>query len=265
MSGRSLVLFFQALAILGSALTVYKLLKTSLDRRYRAFFWYFIFRIANSLLSLFLPIKSSAYFYCWIINTPISLILYVLVVRELFGLVLERHKGMYTLGRWIMYFGLALSVTLSILSFLPKLPKATAQRSQWVVFKNSIVGYIMAIDRGITFSLAIFLVLVIFLLSLYAVALSRNVKIHAALFACLFLTNSVGAVFKTIFGLRLYDAVDTGLMGISSICTFAWFFLLTAKGEETRPELPNLGALDEGRILYQLDALNSTLMKVGKK
>jgi hypothetical protein len=265
MSGHSLVLFFQALAIVGAALTVYKLLKTNLKDRYRAFFWYFVFRIVNGLLGLILPVKSAAYFYCWIISTPIIWVFYVLVVRELYGLVLERHKGMYTLGRWLMYFSVVLSAGLSLSSFLLRLPKAPVQRSQWLVLKGSVLGYIVAINRGITFSLAILLVLMVFLLSLYAVTLSRNVKIHTALFACLFLSNSIGAVLHSVFGLRLYDAVDTGLMGISSLCTLAWFFLLTPKGEEVRRELPTLGPNDEGRILYQLDALNSTLMKVAKK
>jgi hypothetical protein len=265
MSGHSLVLFFQALATLGAFLTVYKLLKTNLKDRYRAFFWYFVFRIVDGLFALVLPVKSAAYFYCWILSAPIIWTFYLLVVRELYGLVLQRHKGMYTLGRWLMYFSVILSVCLSISSFLLRLPKAPVQRSQWIVLKGSILGYIVAINRGITFSLALVLVLMVFLLSLYAVTLSRNVKIHAALFACLFLTNSIGAVLHTAFGLKLYDAVDTGLMGISSLCTFAWFFLLTPKGEEVRRPLPTLGPKDEGRILYQLDALNSTLMKVAKK
>lgn len=265
MSSHSLVLVFQALALLGAILTVYKLLKTNLHRRYRAFFWYFVFRILNGFLGIVLDVKSDAYLYCWVLSTPIIWVFYLLVVREIYGLVLERHKGMYTLGRWLMYFGVFLSVTLSVLSYLPHLPKATAQRSQLAALKSSLVTYITVVNRGVTFGLAIFLLLMVFLLSLYAVALSRNVKVHTALFTCFFLTSSISAVLKSVFGLHLYDAVDTGLMGISSVCTLAWFFLLTAKGEETRRELPQIGPKDEGRILYQLDALNSTLMKVAKK
>jgi len=265
MSSQSLVLVFQGLALVGAILTVYKLLKTNLHRRYEAFFWYFVFRILNGSLGLVLDRKSDAYFYCWVLSTPIIWMFYLLVVRELYGLVLERHKGMYTLGRWLMYFGVILSVTLSILSFLPHIPRATTQRSQLAALKSSLVTYIMVIQRGVTLGLAVFLVLMVFLLSLYAVSLSRNVRVHTALFACLFMSSSISMLLHTIFGLKLYDAVDTGLMGISSICTLAWFFLLTPKGEETRRELPTLGPDDEGRILYQLDALNSTLMKVAKK
>ena len=261
MSSHLLVLVFQAMALLGAILTAYKLLKTGLHRRYWAFFLYFVFRILNGSLGLMLDIKSNAYFYCWVLSTPISWMFYILVVREIYGLVLERHKGMYTLGRWLMYFGVALSVILSVLTYLPHFPAPLAQRSQ-LHLKNSIVTYILVVNRGATFGLAVFLVLMVFLLSLYAVTLSRNVKIHTTLFACFFLTSSIVALLRGMFGLQLYNAVDTGLMGISSICTFAWFFLLTAKGEAARRDLPSFGPHDENRILYQLDALNSTLMKV---
>jgi hypothetical protein len=265
MSSHSLVVLFQALALVGTGLTVYKLLSTQLHRRYQAFFWYFIFRIFNGLPGLFLDQKSALYFYCWFFGSPIVWIFYVLVVRELYGLVLARHPGMYTLGRWLIYSGIFLSVTLSIVSFLPHLPRATAQRSQWTALKSSSVGYMLSIHRGMTFGLAVFLVLMVFLLSLYAVSLSRNVKIHSTLFAVFFLTSSIGAVLQSVFGLRLYVAVDTGLMAVSSVLTFAWFFLLSPAGEKLPIRQEPIDLKDESRILYHLDALNATLVKVGRK
>jgi hypothetical protein len=259
MSSPALVLLFQVLSLLGSGLTVLKLWQTGLSGHYRVFFWYFLFRIPDGIWPLFLNVKSETYFRSWVLTTPLVWTFYLLIVRELCSLILARHKGMYTLGKWSMYLGVTVSVVLSVLSFLPRIPKATPQRSQ-------IIGYVYAVDRGITFGLAIFLILTVFLLSIYAITLSRNVIVHTVLFTIFFLSNSLIMLLKTVFGLRLYTTIDTALMGVASVCVFGWFFLLTPKGEEVhQPNFPEMGPEQESRILYQLDSLNSTLLKISKK
>ncbi len=219
--------------MVGSGLTAAKLLFTGLHRRYRVFFWYFCFRVVNGLWPFFFDIKSNIYFKLWALTEPVSLLFYLLVVLELCKLVLERHRGLYTLGRWAIGLGMAASVTLSFLSLLPKITPATPQRSR-------VMGYLLASDRGVTFCLAIFLLLMLFLLSRYPVPLSRNVILHAAIYTIFFLSNTLNLIFSSVFGLRLYRAVDIGLMGVSTACALAWAFLLTPKGEEVRMTIPHL-------------------------
>ena len=59
--------------------------------------------------------------------------------------------------------------------------------------------------------------------------------------------------------------LNTGLMAMSSACALAWFFLLSRNGEEARVKLPWIGPEQEERILCQLDSLNATLLKAGRK
>ncbi len=258
MPGNALVLFLQAVSLLGSGLTAIKLFRSGLYRRYRVFFWYFVLRIVDGIWPLVLPLKSHVYFWLYVITVPVNWVFYILVVRELVGLVLEKYKGLYTLGRWAMYFSLAVSVTLSILSFLPRFTPTTPQRSKGI-------GLLVATDRGVTFCLAIFLVLMLFLVSRYPVSLGRNVVVHTALYTTFFLSNTLSGLLKTVFGVRLYAAADTGLMGVAAACAFAWFFLLSPKGEEIQVHLPSYGPESEKRILLQLDSLNRTLLKVSRK
>src|SRR5207248_4908074 len=143
-------------------------------RRYPVFFWYFCFRVLNGLWPFFFDLKSNAYIYIWEATEPVNLIFYIWVVLELCALVLERHKGLYSLGRWAMALGMVISVGLSILTLLPKITPAMPQRSRSL-------GYFFATDRGVTFCLAIFLLLMLFLLSRYPVPLSRNVVLHVTL------------------------------------------------------------------------------------
>jgi hypothetical protein len=182
------------------------------------------------------------------------------VVLELCGLVLTRHQGIFTLGKWAMYAGMAISVTLSILSLLAGFNAAPAQRSQSLT--NSIMKYFLAADRGVTFCLAIFLILMLLLLSRYPVPLSRNVVLHAAIYTFFFFGNSLSDILADVFGVHLFTIIDTCLTGITALCILAWLLFLNLKGEEVRVHVPRLTPENEKRILYHLDSLNSTLLKV---
>jgi len=258
MSDHTLVLFIQAISLAACTLLAVKLYKTGLYRRYQAFFWYFIFRVVNGIWPLFLDLKSDAYFYFWIASSPLTLVFYVWVVFELCRLVLEKHRGLYSLGRWAMAVGMVVSVTLSILSLLPKLATATRPQSKYL-------GYFYATDRGVTFALAIFLLLMMFLLSRYPVPLSRNVILHATLYTLFFLSNTLNVILNSVFGIHLYTVIDMGLMVISTGCVVSWLLFFNPNGEEVRIRMPHFGIEHEERLLFQLDALNSTLLKVARK
>lgn len=263
MPGSALVLGIQWFSLLGSLLTAAKLYQSGLFRRYRVFFAYFVFRVPDASYPLLVDVKSPVYFYFWVFTEPLVWVFYVWVVLELCRLVLERHPGLYTLGKWAMYVGMAVSVTLSVLSVLAKFEAAPQQRSRSL--HNSIIGYFYAADRGVSFCLAIFLLLMLLLLSRYPVRLSRNVVLHTTLYTIFFLSNTLSVILLSVFGLHLFTTIDTGLMGVSALCILAWLIFLTPKGEEVRLNIPHFAPENERRILYHLDALNSTLLRLSRK
>lgn len=256
-SSAALIRLFQILTLVGSMLTVLKLYTAGLYRRYRIFFLLFLFQIPNTLWPLYMETGSHNYLYLWEITEPVLWALYILVVLELYRLVLERHRGLYSLGRWLMYVAVAVSVGLSILSLLPHFSPSTPQRSQTL-------RYFYATERGVVFCLAIFILLILFFLSRYPVRLSRNVLVHTALYSIYFLSGSVGMLLASALGLGVYDQINLFLTGISSLCAFAWFFLLSREGEEIETNVPLYGPDYERRALQQLEALNATLMKVSR-
>jgi len=259
MAGRSFAFYLLIISLAGAALLVFKLLRTGLYRRYRIFFLYLLFRIANSIVSLSLDITSDDYFYVWSISEPVIWAFYILVVRELVGLVLEKHTGLGTLGRWFMYTAMVISAAVSVFSILPKITPQIKPASQRLF-------YVFAIDRGITLSLVIFLLLLLFFLSRYPVPLGRNVLVHAALYTLFFLSSTLTTLLKSVFGsANMFITIDTVLVGFAAACMFAWYFLLSPKGEEVKMSIPHFSAEQEERILYKLDTLNATLLKVGGK
>jgi hypothetical protein len=258
MPSHALVLLFEWVSLLGASLTGVKLFRSGLYRRYRFFFVYLVSLVPYGMCVLVLDQHSGLYQKFWTITTPLFWLLYVLVVFELCGLILEKHKGLYTLGRWAMYLGIAVAVTLSLLSLLPHITPAMPQRTR-------IMGYVYATERGVDFSLAIFILLILFFLSRYPVPLSRNVVVHSVVFSLFFLSNSIGLLLHSVFGLQLIHEVDMLFTGTSSACMVAWLVLLNAKGEEVRLSTLHFGRGDEERILLQLDALNDTLLRASRK
>jgi hypothetical protein len=257
MSSAAFVFLFQILTLTGSVLTVLKLYGTGLYRRYRMFFLLFLFQIPNTIWPLLIDVKSQRYEKVWMVTEPMAWLLYVLVVLELYRLVLEGHKGLYSLGRWMMYGAIVVSVGVSILTLLPHFKPSTPQHSR-------MLGYFFATERGVDSSLAVFILLILLFLSRYPVRLSRNVLVHTALYSIFFLGGTLGMLLLSVFGLHIYDQVGMFLTGFTSVCVFAWFFLLTRKGEESQTNLPLYGPEYERKALQQLDALNATLLKVSR-
>ena len=128
MSGEALRLTLQWLLVAGSLLTAAKLYFTGLSKRYRVFFLYFLFRLPNSIAPLVMDVKGNIYFYFWVFTTPIVWFFYVWVVLELCRLVLERHNGLYNLGKYALGVGMVISTTVSIISIIVRFQSAPSQR-----------------------------------------------------------------------------------------------------------------------------------------
>ena len=127
------------------------------------------------------------------------------------------------------------------------------------------MGYILATERGVDFSLGIFILLILFFLTRYPVPLTRNVVVHSVVFSLFFLSNTLGLLLRSVFGLHVSPEINLFLMGISSACVVAWLVLLNAKGEKVQVTTRQFGRGDEERILLQLDALNDTLLRASRK
>jgi hypothetical protein len=254
MSSAVLVSCLKAVLLVGSVLMVLKLYRTDLYRRYPIFFAFFIFRIPDSIWPLFLEVSSPLYQKVWVLTEPIEFGFYVLMVLELYKLVLEKYKGLYTLGRWALYVSLAISVAVSAISLLPRIQPSMPQPSK-------IMFYMLATQRGIHTGLAIFIVLILCFLSLFPVKLSRNVRVHALVFSIFFLSHTFVTLMRSLFGLHLADTVNTVLLGITAASVVAWLTLLRVAGEETQSAPALYGPEEESRLLMHLDSLNAALLR----
>jgi len=247
----------QVLSLLASALLIVRLITTGLWKCYPVFFWYFVFRIPNTLWPLIITNHTALYQHVWMLTEPVAHLFHVFVVYELCRLVLQNHRGIFTLGRWTMYFSVVVAVTISILTFLPHIkPRATDDTKR--------LGYEIAFSRGIDFALAIFLILLLFFLSRYPVKLSRNVLTHATLYSLFFFGQAFSLFLRTLFGTTANNWTNLLTSMLSCACIFAWAFLLSPKGEETTAKFLGMSPRREQNALRQLESLNATLLKIAR-
>jgi hypothetical protein len=235
-----------------------RLYTAGLAHKYKIFFVFVIFHTLYVPLSLVLDQGSDAYFWFWVYTQPLVLVLYIWVVTELIRLVLARHRGFYTAGRWAMYVGITVSAVISAATLLPKMTPEMPQKTKYL-------WYCFAAERAVDFSLAIFLVLMVALLNLYAVPLSRNVLVHAVVFTMFFISSSLCTILRNVFWLKYQDSVNTALTAITLACILAWLVFLSPQGEEASVKAPWYGPEQEERILSQLDTINAALLKMARK
>jgi hypothetical protein len=242
-----------------SLLAIVKLWRTGLYRKYLALLAFLIFTLflSLSILVLFKNSNSPVYRTFWEVTQPFSWLFSVWVVLELYSLILERHKGLATFGRWIQYAGFAVSTLISLLVMLPQIP-VDARRGRIVII------YYYGIERGVDFGMLVFLLFILAWLTQYPVPLSRNVIVHSFVYTTLFLTNSIAMFARIFFRTQLWEAIVPVMTGIFALCVLTWLIFLTPKGEEIRVRLPRFSTEHEERVLEQLETLNRTLLKISK-
>jgi len=255
----ALVRILELVVIAGCGLTSGKLVWNGLFRRYRALFGFLVYRfLTAAATSLFFNnFSSPAYAVFWAVTRPIMWVFHALIVIELYSLVLEKHRGLYTLGRWFLYAGLSISLLISGLALLPRFGGGAAQSSR-------LLPYFYAVERGVELSLLLFLLLILLWLTQYPVPLSRNVVVHCLAYSILFLSSTAGLLARVVLGMNVSRSVSTFLLGIEAACILIWLVFLTPQGEEVRISVPHFGPEHEKRILDQLEALNDTLLKVSR-
>jgi hypothetical protein len=257
MPSAALYNFLQGLLVLGSAATAAKLFTSGLYKKYPFFFAYFVFRVPNGIWPLLFNLRSDAYFYAYMCTLPIVITFYVLLVLELYRLVLAPYKGLQSVGRWAMSASLVGAVTISILTLIPKFTPTMPQRSK-------MVGVVLFTERGVSTALALFIILLLALLSRYPIHLRRNVRIHAVIYSIFFLSGGAVLLSRAVLGLKAADAINMGNIVVNLGCVFSWLVLLSPAGEEIAARKP-VASEHERRLMLQLEGLNTALLRVSRQ
>lgn len=246
------------LNILAGVLVVWRLYSAGLYRRYRFFFAGTVLVVARSAaLFPFSPL-TPVYYGIWASTEPFLWLAYSLVVFELYTLVLKEYRGIYSLGRWFFFTAMATSVILSALTIFPTTAGALA--------RYPLLHFYALIERAIVTTLAIFLLLLLALVTWFPVPLSRNLLIHCCVYSAYFFANNVTALYWHFGAQKGWFMSSDSKLAVALACSFCWVIFLSHRGEDRIASL-HLGRspLQEKRLLGQLEGLNATLLRTARK
>jgi hypothetical protein len=247
-----------SLSIVANAVTAWRLRQLGLHSIYRFFFVYLTFAAARSVTLFALPagLGSRTYSIIYLVTAPMLWIFYVLVVLELYSLVLRNYAGIYSLGRWTLYGGLFFSIAISILTLIPS----------WGHEHSRLLFWCTTVERGVVFSLVIFLLLILLFLTSYPVALNRNILVHCIVYTVYFLGISMIELISSVVGHEVIRQLNYVVEVMTIGCYLGWIFLLTRAGEN-RPAMlrHSWTPADEQRLVDQLNNINATLLRASRK
>jgi hypothetical protein len=249
---------FWTLNVLASALVIGRLYWLGLYRIYRFFFASLVIALLRSAALFPFGTRSWTYYRIWASTEPILWLSYILVVFELYSLVLKKYRGIFTVGRIFFFVAAAASAIISAVTLFPTMTGALAA--------HRLRYYYALIERGIETSLAVFLILLLALVTWFPVPLSRNLLIHCSVYSVYFFASNVINLFWHIGGTDASYWINMARFTLALGCYFCWAFLLSRSGEDRTASL-HLGRspLEEKRLLGQLEGLNATLLRTARK
>lgn len=238
----------------GAAWLIVRLYLFGLHRRYRAFFVFMtLFALENASCAV-LNTRSAIYQKVWILTQPIEWFLYACVVLELFSLVLQDYQGLSTVGRWSLIAATSVALVASVLSLA--VPSHTTVQGQ-------LMAYYYVAERAIYFSLVVFLLTILALLTRYPITLNRNIIVHCMVFSIYFLTNTAIFVLLSTRGYRMIRIAVYGTQAVNLAALGIWLAMLNSVGERRPQRLRPVWMPDqEEKLSRELNSLNMALLRL---
>ena len=241
------------ISISGHLLLLAKLYFTRLYRIYCWFTLYLAFQLVTTVVLMLLNPRTNAFGYVWIPARLGVYVLYFLVVYELYALVLKDYPGIQRLGQRAMLVAVAVSLLVSGSSLIVDM---NANPDPYPILK-----LVYTFGRGVTFSLVLFIAMMVGFLAYFPVPLKSNVVTHAALNVAYFLATSLGVFYRNMVGQGIARTLSMTLGALTAALLYCWFFRLSLAGEE-RVQSAGIrwdrGA--EMHLLDQLKTINNSLL-----
>ena len=248
----TVVTYFQLLQAAAALALAWRLLHFRLHREMSWMLGVQLWTAASSIGAANISFAQENYSYLYLIAIPPACIMNVLAVRELFALVFNNYPGIRTALRWAMYVavGVSLSASLILTWYLGYVPA-----------RSHTIFYTVMADRAVSFSLALFILCILYFLSKYPLRLPRNFSVSTAFFCVIFLTDTVTlalAMFPKSIDRQAVDIVQTAIVAVS---LGIWAYQLQPPNDSNSFTAPGGTRHDETILLEQLQSFNRVLGK----
>jgi len=235
-----------------------RLIYLNLARAFPALVTYLAFVAVMNLGYGLLNQASEIYYWSYVVLEPVECVLSIIAVRELFALMFNAYPGIRTGGRWVMYAGVALALSLSLLL------TGFFWSSRAMVRGDARLYYVEVSERSIVFTLAFVIVTILLFLSKYPLHLGRNTLVSSAFFSVLFLGEAARLLIDSLAPKLNIHAVDWAGTVFMSLCLFGWAAMLKPESR-VAPAQIRFTSPDEDHLLRQLDSLNQLMTRAARR
>lgn len=249
------VLQFASLVLI--ALVILRLVFSRLATKYPFFGAMLLVTLVLQMIDVMYGTTSMMFLHSYDRLEPVRDVLFVLVVWELFSVIFRNYAGLRSISRWVMGIaavlssaGLALTVsTIGVAGFS----------------QSRMAGRIIRFERGLTFGLVIFIIIMLYFVSRYPIKLPRNNIVLCMIYSALFLGYSAILLVTSYLPSRYALIENASVAVLESLCYIAWAVLLSRTGEyqETRVR-QKISPEREKLLIGELNAMNDVLMRAGR-
>lgn len=235
-----------------------RLRQQGLHRRYRFFAWYLAAQIAEASTLLLLRQGTTAYGSAYAAFVPVLGLCAAMATLEVYDLVLRDYPGIRTLGRWAVLGGLTAALVIAGLTLAPDLSNAAEVYPLMRSFH--------VFQRALYSALLLFVLFISAFLVWFPVPLTRNAVLHTIVFTVGFAGKSLALLLRNVGGVELRLISSTLNLAIAAACLAAWTLFLTRRGEQQTVVFGHRWQPgDSDRLVKQLDALNTTLLRSARR
>ncbi len=250
-------IFLAAITTLTAVLAA-KLFWTGLFRVYRAFAAFLVISVVRVVALTMMTPNAAEYVTFYIVTESIQLILYILIVMELYGLIFRQYPGIRTGSQWALGSALMASMVVAFLSLSPDMGARLA--------RGTAFDQLMVAERGIVSSMVLLILLVTAFLAWYPVRLPHNLVVHSGVFAVYFLSKSALILYRNLTGVAADRTISLVVMGLAGLCLCLWIVKLQRIGETSTVVVGRLSDREEEeRLIAQLKGVNSALARMTRE
>ena len=236
-----------------AAIAIVRLFSLGLARDLPALLSFLILTCASAAAASALPLASPAYFWLYIVQTPLYCVLAILAVRELFKVVFADYPGIRTAGRMAISWCALLACLIAALFAMARRPNPS----------SAALAAIELFRRSAALSVALFILFLLYSLSRYPLHLRRNIVISTGMFSILFLSQAAQLLIDSFSWLLYHKEVDLANEFFSALCMGAWAALLRA--EPARAGKAGGAAAHEEQLLANLESLDRLLTRAARQ
>ncbi|MCX6592967.1 MAG: hypothetical protein NTZ56_15720 [Acidobacteria bacterium] len=244
-----------------SAALAGRLYRLQLHRQYRYLFAYALFSVFQLAVLMLLPhsglkYRSTIYGWVWVVTEAVLVGVFVLMVADLYGQILEHYPGIASLTRRIFSRAALVGIPLSLLTLLLDVGDSSP---------SHLLSQFQLLQRGILTCLMFLVLVMVCFLAWFPMRLNRNTVWHAGIFFCYFLSKSGLILLLQMAGVQVQASVSSSLIAISLACLVAWLVALRPEGETAEVRVgPRWSEEESRRLLGQLEGLNAALSRVSQ-